>query len=378
MSNPSDVNGDAEATAPAAAAGAGGGGAEGNETCTPPSAAAAAASSNDDALKANNPVDRVKEDAENAKHPTPAAGEDSLAINGNDSAPPAGTTANGTAAALPAEQGSTSNPIALKVENIADEEDADEEDANDPEVPDEEENLFLELEQEKEKEEQEELLHPHAQPKAVEAAPRLLQAALKEGQVRASDSEEESDKEKTASPEKKKEEEEPHYHKRESHLDFLLNKASEYSNFISQDLDDLQASMADAARKNMEKAEKKKRKSGGKAAGSKKQKTSDGALKLQTVQAKDAVERKSDKPIFVQPPNLAEGCELMDYQLEGVRWLASLFENGVSGILADGTYTAFDCTRRCIFLCQATDSPFLFSCLTARRQRWVWARRSSA
>lgn len=333
MSNPSDVNGDAEATVPAAAAGASGG-TDGNETCAPPSADAAAASSNDDALKANNPVDRVKEDAENAKYPTPAAGEDSLVINGNDSPLPAGTTANGTAAAaLPVEQGSS-----LKVENIADEEDADGEDANEPEVPDEEENLFLELEQEKEKEDQEELLHPHAQPKAVEAAPRLLQAALKEGQVRASDSEEESDKEKTASPEKKKEEEEPHYHKRESHLDFLLNKASEYSNFISQDLDDLQASMADAARKNMEKAEKKKRKSGGKADGSKKQKTSDGALKLQTVQAKDAVERKSDKPIFVQPPNLAKGCELMDYQLEGVRWLASLFENGVSGILADGTY----------------------------------------
>jgi len=337
MSNPSDVNGDAEATVPAAAAGTSSGGTDGNETCAPPSADAAAASSNDDALKANNPVDRVKEDAENAKHPAPVAGEDGLAINGNASAPPAGTTANGTAAALPVAQGS-SNHIALKVENIADEDDADEEDADEPEEPDEEENLFLELEQEKEKEDQEELLHPHAQPKAVEAAPRLLQAALKEGQVRASDSEEESDKEKTASPEKKKEEEEPHYHKRESHLDFLLNKASEYSNFISQDLDDLQASMADAARKNMEKAEKKKRKSEGKAAGSKKQKTSDGALKLQTVQAKDAVERKSEKPIFVQPPNLAKGCELMDYQLEGVRWLASLYENGVSGILADGTY----------------------------------------
>ena len=40
------------------------------------------------------------------------------------------------------------------------------------------------------------------------------------------------------------------------------------------------------------------------------------------------------RAIFVQPPNLADGCVLKDYQLEGVRWLASLFENGVSGILA--------------------------------------------
>ena len=41
------------------------------------------------------------------------------------------------------------------------------------------------------------------------------------------------------------------------------------------------------------------------------------------------------KPIFIQPSNLANGCVLKDYQLEGVRWLVSLYENGVSGILAD-------------------------------------------
>ena len=46
--------------------------------------------------------------------------------------------------------------------------------------------------------------------------------------------------------------------------------------------------------------------------------------------------KKAKGPIFVQPPNLAKGCVLKDYQLEGVRWMASLFENGVSGILADG------------------------------------------
>ena len=56
---------------------------------------------------------------------------------------------------------------------------------------------------------------------------------------------------------------------------------------------------------------------------------------METVQAEDAVARKADKPIFVQPPNLEKDCELKDYQLEGVRWLASLYENGVSGILAD-------------------------------------------
>lgn len=120
----------------------------------------------------------------------------------------------------------------------------------------------------------------------------------------------------------------------------MLNKASEYSNFISRDLDDLQASMTEEAtekaRKEAAKAEKKKRKSEAKGAGSKKLKTSsEGAKKLETVQAEDAVARQRDKPIFVQPPNLAKDCFLKDYQLEGVRWLASLYENGVSGVLAD-------------------------------------------
>jgi ATP-dependent DNA helicase len=121
-------------------------------------------------------------------------------------------------------------------------------------------------------------------------------------------------------------------------LDFLLSKASEYSNFIAKDLDELQASMTEAAKKALAKAEKKRRK-GENGGGGKKQKTSKGAQKLESVQAKDAVVRNAGtKPIFIQPPNLAADCFLKDYQLEGVRWLASLFENGVSGILADGTW----------------------------------------
>lgn len=122
----------------------------------------------------------------------------------------------------------------------------------------------------------------------------------------------------------------------ESQLDFLLSKASEYSNFISKDLEDLQHAMAENARKKMEKAEKrsKKGKKGGDEPARKKRK-GDAGEKLKTALVKDAVVRAGGKPIFVQPYNLADGCYLKDYQLEGVRWLASLFENGVSGILAD-------------------------------------------
>eukprot|EP00544_Gedaniella_sp_CCMP2646_P001890 CAMPEP_0202508928 /NCGR_PEP_ID=MMETSP1361-20130828/52506_1 /ASSEMBLY_ACC=CAM_ASM_000849 /TAXON_ID=210615 /ORGANISM="Staurosira complex sp., Strain CCMP2646" /LENGTH=809 /DNA_ID=CAMNT_0049143123 /DNA_START=85 /DNA_END=2514 /DNA_ORIENTATION=- len=219
---------------------------------------------------------------------------------------------------------------------------------------DDEEALLLAIEKEKEKEEAEEAAHPHAQPKTVTEAPRILQDALKQGLVAPSDSEEEEIKQelekKVASPvkvatkdgsaieeEKKGDDEqtqEPHYHARENQLDFLLSKASEYSNFIARDLEELQANMTEDARRKVEAAEKVSKKKGKRA--SKKQKREKSAAALKSAQDKDATIRAGGKKIvFVQPPNLSEGCILKDYQLEGVRWLSSLFENGVSGILAD-------------------------------------------
>lgn len=122
-------------------------------------------------------------------------------------------------------------------------------------------------------------------------------------------------------------------------LDFLLNKASEYSNFIANDLAELQSSLAAEAELAQQTKESggKKRKS---APGDKKKKKrkknngepTEGEVNLAAAQAKAEVGKK---PIFIQPSNLANGCVLKDYQLEGVRWLVSLYENGVSGILAD-------------------------------------------
>ena len=40
------------------------------------------------------------------------------------------------------------------------------------------------------------------------------------------------------------------------------------------------------------------------------------------------------KPAFVQPA-LVTGAKLRDYQLEGVAWMVSLWENGISGILGE-------------------------------------------
>jgi ATP-dependent DNA helicase len=137
-------------------------------------------------------------------------------------------------------------------------------------------------------------------------------------------------------------------------LDFLLNKASQYSNFITKDLEDLQAAMTDNAIRKHEKAEKraKKRKgSDGKESSKKKSKKGSGDA-LKSALTKSAQGSAGGKPIFVQPPNLAEDCFLKDYQLEGVRWLASLFENGVSGILADEVCGKLDLslTNACAFV----------------------------
>ena len=96
--------------------------------------------------------------------------------------------------------------------------------------------------------------------------------------------------------------------------------------------------MTESAKRKLKVAEKKgkKRKSKEEVSARKKQKKDDSEAALKSAQDKHANLRAGTKPIFVQPQNLAEDCILKDYQLEGVRWLASLFENGVSGILADG------------------------------------------
>jgi ATP-dependent DNA helicase len=128
----------------------------------------------------------------------------------------------------------------------------------------------------------------------------------------------------------------------------LLSKASEYSNFISRDLEELQAAMTESARQKAEKTEKRKKRKGSDPKGSsKKRGKGDSGDALKTAFEKDAQVRIGSKPIFVQPPNLAKDCHLKDYQLEGVRWLASLYENGVSGILADEVSVAFgSCGKR--------------------------------
>ena len=96
--------------------------------------------------------------------------------------------------------------------------------------------------------------------------------------------------------------------------------------------------MTEQAQRALQKAEKKRLKEEMKNGNSsKKQKVNGGKASKVQQSAHDTLNNVGTaKPIFIQPPNLSTDCVLKDYQLEGVRWLASLFENGVSGILADG------------------------------------------
>jgi ATP-dependent DNA helicase len=68
--------------------------------------------------------------------------------------------------------------------------------------------------------------------------------------------------------------------------------------------------------------------------------------------------RAEAKPAFVQPA-LVTGAKLRDYQLEGVAWMVSLWENGISGILGKSSKLPV-CSSSLICL--------------AQRTRWVWER----
>lgn len=86
-----------------------------------------------------------------------------------------------------------------------------------------------------------------------------------------------------------------------------------------------------AGKKSSKKSSKKRKGGDAVTASAKKSKKADGSA---GDEGGDTKVRAGDA-IFIQPPNLAPGCVLKDYQLEGIRWLASLWTNGVSGILAD-------------------------------------------
>jgi hypothetical protein len=89
------------------------------------------------------------------------------------------------------------------------------------------------------------------------------------------------------------------------------------------------------AQEKQEKSEKRKKRKGSEGGGknsSKKKTKGNSGQALKAALVGDAKQRVGEKAIFVQPPNLSEGCYLKDYQLEvSFTRNASLLENRVVG-----------------------------------------------
>ncbi|KAE9031569.1 ATP-dependent DNA helicase [Phytophthora fragariae] len=127
-------------------------------------------------------------------------------------------------------------------------------------------------------------------------------------------------------------------------LDSLLEKASLYSSFLFSNMESA-ATVSDAVvgqeaedeeAEDDEQPAKGKRKRGKKAPANANKKSRKGVEKLRKMQGDTSLDtRQQPKEVEFKQPKLLTGGTLRDYQLEGIRWLCNLFENGLNGILAD-------------------------------------------
>ncbi|KAJ2503296.1 putative ATPase [Coemansia sp. RSA 1972] len=113
-------------------------------------------------------------------------------------------------------------------------------------------------------------------------------------------------------------------------LNFLLEKSAAYVTFVARRLEDKRAEKRQVKRPAPE-AKKGKRKT-------KKQRIADSEAKdADESEAKDEDEERiiNGQRVSARQPRAISGGIMKDYQLEGMEWLASLYENGLNGILAD-------------------------------------------
>ncbi|KAJ2018169.1 putative ATPase [Coemansia sp. S680] len=174
-------------------------------------------------------------------------------------------------------------------------------------------------------------------------------------------------------------------------LNFLLEKSAAYVSFVSKKLDSKRAEMrsvgADdddskpAASDDEAESQPAKRKG-------KKQKTAPRAKRARnklTVAAGDEPKDDEDSAtvepliidgerVSVRQPRLITGGIMRDYQLEGMEWLASLYENGLNGILADEMGLG-KTLQTIAFLCFLRErqvwGPFLVLCPLSTLSNWV-------
>jgi SNF2 family DNA or RNA helicase len=142
-------------------------------------------------------------------------------------------------------------------------------------------------------------------------------------------------------------------------LDLLLLKAESYSHFILEN--QRRSKLLEVAKKSNESvttpASGKRKTAKSTSSSNKKTKGKKGDDKRSAeaeVEAYDNASATTSSDGFHQPTNLVGGT-LMPYQLEGLQWLLSLWENGLSGILAgeqSSTYHVFLSIIDCLYTTQ--------------------------
>ncbi|KAJ2685869.1 putative ATPase [Coemansia spiralis] len=173
--------------------------------------------------------------------------------------------------------------------------------------------------------------------------------------------------------------------KRLQRLNFLLEKSAAYVSFVSKKLDSKRAEMrsvgADDASKQAsgDEAEPLPAKRKGKQKAAPRAKRARNRL---TVSAgDDRKEEASVEPLAIdgeqvsaRQPRLITGGIMRDYQLEGMEWLASLYENGLNGILADEMGLG-KTLQTIAFLCFLRErqvwGPFLVLCPLSTLSNWA-------
>ncbi|KAM3165387.1 hypothetical protein ACU8KH_00189 [Lachancea thermotolerans] len=80
------------------------------------------------------------------------------------------------------------------------------------------------------------------------------------------------------------------------------------------------------------------------------------------------------EPVLHQQPSMLKNCQLKPYQLEGVNWLITLYENGLNGILADemGLGKTLQSIALLAFITEMdTGGPFLIAAPLSTLDTWV-------
>ncbi|KAL5480577.1 IRC5 [Sanghuangporus weigelae] len=166
-------------------------------------------------------------------------------------------------------------------------------------------------------------------------------------------------------------------------LDALLEKSAKYSDILHKQMSLVKAKsrITKAASGTRATARRGRTSRGGAKRGrggppSKRQKTrveSDIEAEEEEIKEDNQEEKEGKEEESFQQPSLVSGGTLKDYQLEGVAWMASLWENGISGILADemGLGKTIQTISFCAFLRERTGTPFLIVCPLSVLHNWV-------